>query len=252
MVSRIGFLVAGVAVVAMGFVLCAPAPAQEQGVEQPAARTWTAGVDATVFSDYMWRGLNKYDTAVSPSIFVRFPSFEIRATGIAETGEDEGLGEVDASFEYFFSVGQLDFSAGYMFYGYDESVYSDTSEIFGKASWNTGTPITPLLELYWDVDEADALYGRIGVAYADRIEKISYALRATLGAATEGFGETYFFVSESGFIDFDISFSMIIPVTDYFSVKPFVGYSVLVNNGINDVVKDDSKAYAGGAILLMF
>jgi len=211
-----------------------------------------AGVDATVYSDFVWRGLNKYDTSVAPSIYVRFPSFEVRATGIAEVGDDEGLGEVEASFEYFFSVGQLDLSAGYVFYGYDESIYSDTSEIFGKASWNTGTPITPSLEVYWDIDEAEALYGRFGVTYADRIERINYRLRATLGAATDGFSKTYFFVSESGFIDFDISFSMIIPVSDYFSFEPFVGYSVLLDSSIKHFVEDDSNVYVGGAIHLMF
>ncbi len=227
-------------------------PAGEEAAEPPAARTWMAGVDVTVFSDYVWRGVNKYDTAVSPSAYVRFPSLEVRATGVAETGDDDGLGEIDASVEYFFSFGQLDFSAGYIFYGYDESAYSDTSEFFGKAAWNTGTPLTPALELYWDIDEAEALYGRVGLAYADHIERINYKLQAWLGAATDGFSETYFFVADSGFIDFDISFSMIIPVADFCSFEPFVGYSVLVNDSVNDFVEDDSNEYVGAALHLMF
>ncbi len=237
-------------VVVAGLVVCTEISGEEKA--EPAGRTWMAGVDAAVYSEYIWRGLNKYETAVSPSAYVRFPSFCVRATGIAETGGDEGLGEIDASFEYFFSFGQLDFSAGYIFYGYDESPYSDTSEIFGKAAWNTGTPIQPSLELYWDVDEADALYGRLGVAYADRIENVSYKLLATLGAATEGFSETYFWVSESGLIDFEISFSMIIPVSEHVSFEPFVGYSALVDSAIKDFVEDDSNAYGGAAVHLMF
>jgi hypothetical protein len=248
--STIRLFVAGLGILAMGFVLCAQASAQEEAAAP--VRTWMAGVDATVYSDFLWRGVNKYDTSVSPSIYVRFPSFAVRATGIAETGDDEGLGEVDASFEYFFSVGDLDLSAGYIFYGYDESIYSDTSEIFGKVSWNTDTPIVPSLELYWDIDEAEALYGRLGVAWVDHIEHINYRLQAWLGAATDGFSKTYFFVSESGFIDFDISFSMVIPVSDHVSFEPFVGYSVLLNSSIKDFAEDDSNEYVGGAIHLMF
>jgi len=250
MTSTVRFAMVGLIVFAALLVVCLGSVAEENAA--PATRTWMAGVDATIYSDYIWRGLNKYDTSVAPSIYVHFPSFEVRATGIAETGGDRDLGEVDASFEYFFSLGPVDFGAGYMFYGYEDALYSDTSEIFGKASWMTGTPIVPSFELFWDIDEADALYGRLGVAWIDHIERINFRLLARIGAATEGFNETYFFVSESGFTDFDIAFNMVIPVGEHVSFEPFVGVSVLLNSTVKDFVDDDTNAYVGGAIHLMF
>jgi hypothetical protein len=250
MTYTVRYAVAGLVAFVGLLVVCSGSVAQEGA--GPATRTWKAGVDATVYSDYIWRGVDKYDTSVAPSIFVRFPSFEIRATGVAEVGGDADMGEVDASFEYFFSFKPVDFSVGYMFYGYDESPYSDTSEIFAKASWMTGTPIVPSLELFWDVDEADALYGRLGVAWVDHIERINYRFAARLGAATDGFSETYFFVSESGFTDFDISFNMVIPVGEYVSFEPFVGISVLLDSTVKDFVDDDTNEYVGGAIHLVF
>jgi hypothetical protein len=250
MTSTVRFALVGLIILGAMLLVC-PRSLAEEGAK-PTARTWMAGVDATLYSDYIWRGLKKYDTSVAPSIYVRFPSFEIRATGIAETGGGGGMGEVDASFEYFLSLGPVELSAGYIFYGYDEAFYSDTSEIFGKASWMTGTPIVPSLELFWDVDEADALYGRLGVAWIDHIERINYKLLARIGAATDGFNETYFFVSESGFTDFEASFNMVIPVGEHVSFEPFVGVSVLLNSTVKDFVEDDTNGYVGGAIHLMF
>lgn len=253
MTSIVRFAVAGLGVLVGLLVVCPGSIAQEPAVPaEPAARTWMAGVDAAVYSDYIWRGVDKYDTSVAPSIFVRFPSFEVRATGIAEVSGDSDMGEVDASFEYFFSFGSVDFSAGAIYYGYEESLFSDTFEIFGKASWITGTPIVPSFELFWDIDEADALYGRLGVAWVDYIERINYRVAARLGAATDGFNETYFFVSESGFTDFDISFNMVIPVGKYVSFEPFVGISVLLDSTVKDFVDDDTNEYVGGAIHLVF
>jgi len=255
MSARAGFVIVVLVVLTMGVALCGPSAAQpvlQRVSEEAAVRTWTAGVDATVYSEYVWRGLNKYETSIAPSVYVRFPSFCIKVAGIAETGGGGGMGEVTPSLEYFFSAGELDFSVGYIFYGYDESLYSDTSEIFGKASWNTGTPISPSLEMYWDIDEADALYARLGVCYADRIEDISYKLLATLGGGTEGFSETYFWVSESGLTDFEISFSMVIPVSEQISFEPFVGYSVLVNSSIKTFAEDDSNEYIGASIHVVF
>lgn len=158
MTSRARLAVVSLVVLAGGLALCTGFA--EEKAAPPAGRTWFAGVDAAIYSDYIWRGVNKYDTSVSPAVYVKFPSFCVKALGLFETGEDEGTGEIDLSLEYFFSLGQLNFSAGYIYYGYDESPYSDTSELFGKAAWRTGTPIVPSLELYWDVDEASALYGR--------------------------------------------------------------------------------------------
>jgi hypothetical protein len=244
-VSLVGFLIA-----ILALALCGRGYAEAEG--EPAERSWRAGVDVSVYSEYIWRGLDKYDTAVSPSLYLRFPSFCIRATGIAETGGDADMGEIDASFEYFLSAGPVDFSLGYMFYGYDDSPYSDTSEIFGKAAWNTGTPISPSLEMYWDIDEADALYTRFGVAYADSIEKVNYKLLATLGAATDGFSETYFWTSESGLVDFEISFSMILPITEQITFEPFVGYSALIESSLGNHLEDDSNAYVGASLHVVF
>jgi len=250
MSSRAGFAIVSLVILAVGSTFGSRCSAQEEA--EPAVRTWMAGVDVSVFSEYVWRGLSKYDTAVAPSLYVKFPSFCAKIQGVAETGGDAGMGEITPSLEYFFSSGELDFSVGYIFYGYDESPYSDTSEIFGKASWNTGTPIVPSVELYWDIDEADAIYGRFGLGYADSIEDLRYKLLASIGGATDGFGESYFWVSDSGIIDFEISFSMVIPISERISFRPFAGYSILVNSSIKRFVEDDSNAYAGAALHVVF
>ncbi len=250
MTSRARLAVVSLVVLAGGLALCTGFA--EEKAAPPAGRTWFAGVDAAIYSDYIWRGVNKYDTSVSPAVYVKFPSFCVKALGLFETGEDAGTGEIDLSLEYFFSLGQLNFSAGYIYYGYDESPYSDTSELFGKAAWRTGTPIVPSLELYWDVDEASALYARIGVAYEDQIENVPFKVATALGGATEGFAETYFWVSEAAFIDFEASFSMVIPLSKQISFEPFVGISVLLDDSIKTWVKDDTNEYLGAALHLVF
>ncbi len=250
MSSRRSFLVFGLVLVAIAAVLPGRCLAQEKA--EPHIRTWKAGVDVAVYSEYIWRGLEKYGTAVEPAAYVRFPSFCVKLSGVGDTGGDGGMGEITPSLEYFFSLGELDFSVGYMYYGYDKSPYSDTSELFATARWNTGTPICPSVEAYWDIDEADALYARFGVDYTDRVEDIDFQLSGTLGAATDGFGETYFFVKESGLIDFEASFSMVIPISEQISFKPFVGLSYLMDSSLKDFVDDDWNFYGGGALLVTF
>ena len=250
MTYRARLAVVGLVVIAGGMFLCTGFAQEEKA--QSGGRSWVAGVDAAIYSDYIWRGVNKYDTSVSPAVYVRFPSFCVKALGIFETGEDGGTGEIDASLEYFFSLGQLDLSAGYIFYGYDESSFSDTSEIFGKASWRTGTPLVPSLELYWDIDEADALYARIGVAYQDQIENVPFKLATSLGAATDGFSKTYYWISEAALVDFEASFSMSIPLSKEISFEPFVGISVLLDSSIKTWVEEDTNEYIGAALHLVF
>lgn len=250
MSSRTGFTVVALAALIAGLVLSCPSAAQEEAA--PSVRTWKAGVDVAVYSEYIWRGLEKYGTAVEPAAYVRFPSFRIKLSGVAETGGDGGMGEVTPSLEYFFSWKDLDFSVGYIFYAHDNAAYSDTSELFATASWNTGTPISPYLEVYWDIDEADALYGRVGVGYVDKVENIDFQLTGSLGAATSGFGQTYFFVKESGMVDFHLYFSMVIPISGQISFEPFAGYSYLIDSSLKTFMEDDSNAYGGAALHVVF
>lgn len=68
----------------------------------------------------------------------------------------------------------------------------------------------------------------------------------------EGFAETYFWVSEAGFIDFEASFSMVIPLSKQISFEPFAGISVLLDDSIKTWVKDDTNEYVGAALHLVF
>lgn len=146
----------------------------------PAAAQTEFGIDASVFSSYVWRGITLTSKPVlEPDAWLSFPigsaSLTVGAWGNVELGSYDdaddvtqgggtslNLSEVDPYAEIGFSAGKASLTVGGTAYIYpnDDTAPANsdinTVEIYGKASLDA--PLAPSIAVYYDVDKVKGLY----------------------------------------------------------------------------------------------
>ncbi|GAH16170.1 unnamed protein product, partial [marine sediment metagenome] len=129
----------------------------------------------------------------------------------------------------------------------------DTAEVFGRIQWLGGIGVVPSLAIYYDLDQAEGIYGEAGFTYTpDKYHDVEYGFSAMLGYASSDWNNYYFEVNDSSFVNFDFDVFMIWPIEDNVSAKLFLGYSALVDEELQDAVGDDNNVYGGLGITLSF
>lgn len=159
-----------VGIAALGLTLASAAPAAAQA---------EFGIEAGLFSSYVWRGLSYVNKPVlQPDISLSVPlggaSLTLGGWGNIELGsyddpEDDlsigggtsfNLSEVDPYAELGFSAGKAELTLGGVAYVFpnDAGFTSDinTVEVYGKIG--LGVPLSPTLAAYYDVDKIKGLY----------------------------------------------------------------------------------------------
>lgn len=222
----------------------------------------TADLSVSVLSKYVWRGfeLSKDSLVIQPSMTVAYKGFSANAWGNVDTDlysndptatTSNAWNESDFTLAYDWSMGSVDLTAGYIYYGLDG--LEDTQEVFARAALNV--LLTPTLSIYRDIDHAPAWYVTLGVSHSVPVtEKISLDLGAQIGylvgddandyeevdASTwTGNGNTY-----SELHDGLLTASMTFPLTEYISVTPVVNYSFPLSSQSADYI--ESVSLEGG------
>ena len=163
------------------------------------------GVDLGVFSSYIWRGLTLTNKPVAqPAVWASIPAGNASITlglwstidlgqydGAEDIAEGGGLSsfnlaEYDPYAEVSFTVGKATLTGGGTAYIYpnDAGLTSDfnTVELYAKAALEA--PLSPFLNLYYDVDKVKGAYFEGGVSHSlPASENVSIDLGALAGVS---------------------------------------------------------------------
>ncbi len=167
----------------------------------PAAAQTEFGIDASVFSSYVWRGLTLSGKPVlQPDAWLSFPlgsasltvggwaNVELGKYDAPDIGEGGGASSLDLTeFDWWaevgFPVGKATLTGGATGYIYpnDAGFTSDinTVELYGKAQLDV--PLSPRIAAYYDVKAVKGLYVEGGVSHDLPLGPKSLTLGAVIG-----------------------------------------------------------------------
>lgn len=226
--------------------LCPYAFASADGESDPISVSF----DATVASRYQWRGLVLSDGAVfQPSIDLFYRGWSLNFWGSMELSdanfyEDLGTGrnritEWDTTLAYTheFSAGSLTFGA--IYYDYPNTGFHSSTEFF--AAWERLGDIGTSVEAYYDVDEVKGLYVRVSAekawdvpgVFSNRETPSTFSLRAGFGFGSAGYNNAYFGEDRFGVVDFGVTGTYEVEVSDRASFRFFANYETLVDRKFN-------------------
>ena len=212
----------------------------------------TADLSVSALSQYIWRGfeLSKDSIVIQPSMTVGYKGFSANLWGNVDTNVVGDMGsdwnETDFTLAYDRSMGMVDLTAGYIYYGL---IGEDSQEIFVSAALNV--LLTPTLSVYKDFDYFPGWYATLGVSHSVPItEKMNLDLGAQIGYMdVEDYSELH-----DGLLTASIS----IPVTDYISITPALNYSFPLTSDSGDAIEassfsgDDSFIFGGVTVSMAF
>jgi hypothetical protein len=197
----------------------------------PGRAQTTVGADLGLFSSYVWRGLSLTNKPVAqPDVYVTIPAgnasitaggwanFDLgkydNASDISESGGTSAfnVAEFDPWLEAAIPVGKATVTPGITAYIYPNSagLTSDfnTVEVYLKTALDA--PLSPKLNVYYDVDKVKGLYAEGSISHSlAASEKVSINLGALVGVnagqgASTNPDETANF-ADDGFTHFDLS-----------------------------------------------
>jgi uncharacterized protein (TIGR02001 family) len=156
------------------------------------------------------------------------------------------LNEVDYTLGYASTYENIDYSAGMIIYSFpNDSDTGTTTELFVTAALNN-LIVTPYLEVYYDIDDVDGLYAKMGVE--DELE-ISDAMTLTVGASI-GYGskeytDAYFGNTSDMLLDGVLYTTASYALSEKAAVNCTLAYSELVDNSIENEATCNGAIYGG-------
>ena len=237
---------AGIAVLMAAYCL-GLSTSQSLAEEKP-----TADLTMGVYSKYVWRGfeLSQDSLVLQPSMTVAYKGFSANLWGNLDTdnysSDTSNWTETDMTLTYEQTVGPVDLSGGYIYYGLDGA--ADTQEVYASACWNT--LLSPTLSVYRDFDTFPGWYITLGVSHSlpvtDKLNldlgaHIAYLSADEASSYAANDGSTY-----SAFHDGLLSASMTFPINKYIAITPQLNYSFPLSSDAKDLIKSTNLADQNG------
>jgi hypothetical protein len=218
-------------------------------------------VDLPVASRYMFRGVVVDDDAViQPSVGVS-QELSRGALGVSlwtnfELNDDRGLEnrfvEVDTTLDYSVSLGRFDVSLGGARYEYPRTGSSGSTELYVLAALNE-LYVTPTLEFWYDVDEADGGYVNMNLSRQFELGG-GWGLFAVagLGWMDSGQAEYNYGVPSSALSDVQAQIVATYPLTQNVSINVIVVWSSVVDDAYREAVDDTENLVGGTGFAMAF
>jgi hypothetical protein len=220
-----------------------------------------AVIDLSVYSKYMWRGVNVVDDPVlQPSLDLSAYGFGVNVWGNVDltdvNGDQWEFSEVDLTFSYTFSLDLVELGAGAVVY-YFPTVGGNTTELFVSAGIDT--VLSPALTVYQDIDEVDGTYAVLSISHGfndpfkvGEAAGISPELTASIGYGSKKHNEAYYGENSAGVAD--LTFGLVVPwtIADGITVAASAYYCFLIDSGIRDAADDADNFWAGVSLTLSF
>jgi hypothetical protein len=216
----------------------------------------TADLSMDALSKYVWRGfeLSQDSMVLQPSMTIGYKGFSANLWGSLDTDSStentNSWTETDMTLAYDWSMGTVDLSGGYIYYGLEGN---DSQEIYLSAALNT--VLTPTLSIYRDYDSFPGWYITLGVSHSVPIkDNIALDLGAQIGYLSADDASTYGEVingaqstteAYSDFHDGLLTASVTFPLNDYISVTPEINYSFPLTSDASDLIEVTSLDFNG-------
>jgi uncharacterized protein (TIGR02001 family) len=222
----------------------------EEKMEEPKPY---ANTYITLASKYIWRGYeqSKDSLVIQPSLTLGFKGFEANVWGNLDTddkftGADKtNWNETDLTLSYTRKVGPANLTGGYIYYSLDK--VDDSQELFLKIAGDV--LLTPTLSIYREIANYPGWYLNLGVSHSLNLTKeITLDLGASVGYQVSDTDKIVKYNDQllpttdkyQALHDGLVSAGLTIPVGKYFSLKPWMAYSLALSDEAKNRIKGTS------------
>jgi len=203
-------------------------------------------VTADFFSKYIWRGQNLSDDPVfQTGINLSYSKLTATIWGNMDltyiNGNSGDFSELDYCLDYSSEVPGIkgvEYSIGAAYYSFPGTKVKDTTELYWGLNFDL--PLTPLIAVYHDVDEADGTYAFFAVRHSIiRIAElgpnmpVGMQIGTSLGWGSGSYNKYYWGNDQSELNDLTFSVSFPVEIAGW-SVAPSLNYVTLLSDDIRD------------------
>ncbi len=219
-------------------------------------------IDAGFFSGYVFRGIELTDDYVfQPAATIGWYGFTLTTWANMDLTDDRdeefNFTWYDFNLDYTHRFGPVAATVGAVHYRFPIDTREATTELFaGLALWDC--PLTPQIRAYYDVDEAEGWYLTADLAHTFPLprlcERVPWAIEiaAGVGWADSDHNAFWYGVAEEGFTDFHSSVSLPVKVTHWFTVRPIITFTSVIDDELRDAVADSEVIVYGINFTFMF
>jgi hypothetical protein len=210
------------------------------------------GLSAPVVSRYVYRGavINR-DPVLQPEAWVSTESNErtwlvggwSNVDLTDENGEQYELTEYNIYGEVAQTLGPVRAAMGFAHYRYERPDAPSTTEIQLVLSAESEV-LTPGLELYYDIDEAQGFYGNFNVSREfEPVESWKLGLLAGVGWMSGGQAEYNFGVDADAWSDLLLQANLEHPLSEHLTLGITGAYSSVLDGELRDAVDDPDNLW---------
>jgi hypothetical protein len=214
------------------------------------------GVDLAFANKYVWRGMLLTDGPVfQPAATLGYKGASINVWGNLDLDDVNDLAgefnEVDLTLDYTHTIKEFSVSGGLIYYDFPNTDFRSTLELYVAAG--VDILLQPCLTLYFDVDQAEGIYGTLGLSHSFDLpdsDSVSWSLdlATSIGLGSSHYVDFYFGVHDAAFTDFYAEGSLPITLFDQLTISPYVGVAVVLDTALRAQM-DQSDNFVVGAVL---
>ena len=166
----------------------------------------SGGVEAGLYSKYIWRGMELNDKGVfQPEIWLSLLGFEAGVWGnmdLTDSLDNKGkFTEVDYIASYTHEFDLLSASLVYLYYDYPNTDEIKTQEI--GLELEAGDELVLALEAYYDIDQAEGAYLKPALGYSLELRDIILTPAIGLGWGSKKYNEYNFGAYKNSLVDLE-------------------------------------------------
>jgi uncharacterized protein (TIGR02001 family) len=219
------------------------------------------GLSAPLVSRYVYRGavVNR-DPVLQPEVFASAKSGErtwlvgawSNVDLTDENAEEHELTEYDVYGEVSETIGPVNVALGVTHFRYEQPVAPSTTELHLSVGAESEV-VTPTLELFYDIDEAQGLYVNANLSRSiEPVEGWTLGLLAGVGWMSSGQAEYNFGVDARGLSDLLLQADIAHPLSDHATLGLTVAYSAVLDSELRDAVDDSQNLWVAIGVGLNF
>ncbi len=229
------------------------ATAQEEQTSSPRP---DFGVDVAFVNKYVWRGMLLTDGPVfQPSATLGYKGASVNVWGNLDLDNANDLAgefnEIDFTLDYTHAIKEFSVSGGLIYYDFPNTDFRSTLELYVAAG--VDILLQPAITVYFDVDQAQAIYGTIGLSHSFDLpdsDAVSWSLdlATSAGLGSSSYVDFYFGVDNGAFTDFYAEASLPLTIFDQLTITPYAGVTMVLDSALRSEMAE-SDNFLFGAVL---
>jgi len=229
---------------------------QDQEEDEEESLPLSAGLEAAVYSKYIWRGMQLNPEAVfQPQVGLSLLGFEVSVWGnleLTDSLDNKGkFTEIDYSASYTHKIGPVSASLLYIYYDYPNTDIEKTQEV--GFILEGGNPLSLEFYFYYDFDEAKGFYLKPSLSYDLDFKGIILTPSIGLGWASEKYNEYNFGPRVNSLVDTEVFLRAEVELGGGFYLSMLGSYYQLIGSKLRTEVDRGKEGFwGGGSIVFAF